>query len=94
MTTTTTTADKVSLGAKEKTEVGSPAIDKKGTTGPTLRRLLDYMAGGEARAKFIGGALVRVVALLGLTACDSPLCEGDFDGDGDVDGSDLALLHR
>jgi ATP-binding cassette subfamily B protein len=48
--------------------VGRKAIDKKSDTGVTLRRLLEYMAGGEARSRFIAGALVRVVALLSLTA--------------------------
>ena len=76
MTTATVGADKKSLGAKDKTEVGSPAIDKKGTTGATLRRLLGYMAGGEARGKFIGGVLVRVVALLGLTAMPFVIGQG------------------
>jgi ATP-binding cassette subfamily B protein len=76
MTTAKATADKKSLGAKEKTDSGSPAIDKKGTTGATLRRLLEYMAGGEARGKFIGGVLVRVVALLGLTVMPFVIGQG------------------
>ena len=76
MTTATATADKKSLGTKEKIKGGSPAIDKKGHTGATLKRLLDYMTSGEARPKFIGGILVRVVALLGLTAMPFVIGQG------------------
>jgi len=68
MTTATATANGKALGANKKTESRRAAIDKKGTSGVTLRRLLAYMAGGEARGRFIAGILVRVVALLGLTA--------------------------
>jgi ATP-binding cassette subfamily B protein len=66
MTTATATADRKSLGAKEK--VGRRAIEKKSDTGATLRRLLEYMVGGDAQGRFIAGTLIRVVALLGLTA--------------------------
>ncbi len=76
MTTATATADRKSLGAKEKTKDNSAAIKKKSQTGATLRRLLEYMAGGEARGKFIGGILVRVVALLGLTAMPFVIGQG------------------
>ncbi len=76
MTTATATADKKSLGTKETIKGGSPAIDKKGHTSATLKRLLDYMTSGEARPKFIGGILVRVVALLGLTAMPFVIGQG------------------
>ena len=76
MTTATATADSKSVGTKEKARTSSPAIKKKSTTGPTLRRLLEYMAGGEARGKFVGGILVRVVALLGLTAMPFVIGQG------------------
>jgi ATP-binding cassette subfamily B protein len=56
--------------------VGTKAIDKKSDTGANLRRLLEYMAGGEARGRFIAGVLVRVVALLGLTAMPYLIGEG------------------
>ncbi len=59
MTTATATAGKKPIGAKEET---------KDNSGATLQQLLEYMAGGEARGKFIGGILIRVVALLGLMA--------------------------
>ena len=75
MTTATVRADSKSLGAKDK-RIGERAIDKKSTTGPTLRRLIEYMAGGQARGKFIGGILVRVVALLGLTAVPFVIGQG------------------
>jgi ATP-binding cassette subfamily B protein len=74
MTAATATAGEKSLGAKE--EVGTKAIYKKSDTGANLRRLLEYMAGGEARGRFIAGALVRVVALLGLTAIPFLIGEG------------------
>ncbi|MFN2160348.1 MAG: ABC transporter ATP-binding protein [Anaerolineales bacterium] len=44
------------------------AIDKKDDTGQILGRLLDYMAGGEARPKFISALVIRVFALVGLVA--------------------------
>jgi ABC-type multidrug transport system fused ATPase/permease subunit len=76
MTTTTATANDRTIGTKEKIKGSSPSIKKKSTTGPTLRRLLDYMAGGKARGKFIEGILVRVVALLGLTAMPFVIGQG------------------
>ncbi len=76
MTTATATADSKSIGTKEKTKGDGAVIKKKSTTGPTLRRLLEYMAGGNARRRFIGGTLVRVVALLGLTVMPFVIGQG------------------
>jgi ATP-binding cassette subfamily B protein len=44
------------------------SIDQPDQSRTTLSRLLDYMVGGDQRAKFILGVITRVVALLGLTA--------------------------
>ena len=68
MTAETATAGKRSVGAESKKKARMAAIDRKGNTGATLRRLLGYMVGGEARPRFVAGVLVRLVALMGLTA--------------------------
>jgi hypothetical protein len=43
MTTAAATAESKSIGTKEKNKDASAAIKKKSTTGPTLKRLLEYM---------------------------------------------------
>ncbi|MEA3334829.1 MAG: ABC transporter ATP-binding protein [Chloroflexota bacterium] len=65
---TASVAAKKTLALNEGREAESPgrAIDQKGSTGATLKRLLEYMVGGKARRKFITGIILRVVALLGL----------------------------
>ena len=62
------------LGAEE--HGSTKAIDKKSDTGQNLKRLIEYMAGGEARGRFIVGVLIRLVALLGLTAMPYLIGEG------------------
>jgi ATP-binding cassette subfamily B protein len=42
------------------------AIDKKSTTGPTLRRLTSNMSGGENKGKFVLGVILRLIALTAL----------------------------
>ncbi len=44
------------------------AIDKPDDTYQIIARLFDYMAGGDKRSKFIQALIVRVIALIGLTA--------------------------
>jgi len=44
------------------------AIDKPDDTFQIIARLFDYMAGGDKRSKFILALIIRVVALIGLTA--------------------------
>ena len=91
MTTATATADRKSVGTKAKNKDASAAIKKKSNTGPTLRRLLDYMVGGKARGKFTMGVLVRVVALLGLTAMPFVIGQGT-NVISDPDGTTAELL--
>ena len=76
MTTATATADRKSVGTRTKQKNASAAIKQKSNTGPTLKRLLGYMVGGKARDKFIVGILIRVVALLGLTAMPFVIGQG------------------
>jgi len=42
------------------------AIDKKGKTGPTLKRLTAKMASGDSRNRFILGTILRLLALAAL----------------------------
>ena len=44
------------------------AIEKPDDTGQIVRRLMGYMAGDEARSRFIRAMVIRVVALAGLSA--------------------------
>ena len=44
----------------------TPAVEKKDDTGKILGRLVGYMAGGEARGRFIIALILRVVGLIGL----------------------------
>ncbi len=44
------------------------AIDKPDDTFPIISRLFDYMAGKGERSKFILALIVRLIALIGLTA--------------------------
>jgi ABC-type multidrug transport system fused ATPase/permease subunit len=90
MTAATTTA-RSKRKARENQRARRAAVDEKGQTSATLRRLLDYMAGGEARPKFTGGIFVRLVALLGLTAM--PFIIGQATNIiSDPDGSTAELL--
>jgi len=63
---TTTTAERKSLKTREKT--AGKFIEKPDDSGRVLRRLMFYMAGEEARPKFIGALILRILALCGLTA--------------------------
>jgi ABC-type multidrug transport system fused ATPase/permease subunit len=63
---TTASAERKSLKAREK--VAGKSIERPDDSGQILRRLMFYMAGEEARPKFIGAMILRVVALCGLTA--------------------------
>ena len=62
---TATTAAKRKI-AKSKDGKAEKAIDKKGTTAATLKRLTSNMATGENTSKFVLGIIFRVVALLAL----------------------------
>jgi ATP-binding cassette subfamily B protein len=63
---TTATLDKK---AADQVDKGSAsAIDKPDDTRQILSQLLNYMAGGDKRSKFIQAMVVRVVALTGLIA--------------------------
>jgi hypothetical protein len=44
----------------------TPAVKKKDDTGKILGRLVSYMAGGDARGRFIVALIVRVIGLIGL----------------------------
>ena len=44
----------------------TPAVKKKDDTGKILGRLVNYMAGGDARGRFIVALIVRVIGLIGL----------------------------
>jgi ATP-binding cassette subfamily B protein len=44
----------------------TPAVEKKDDTGKILGRLVGYMAGGEARGRFIIALILRVLGLIGL----------------------------
>lgn len=63
---TTATLDKKSSDQEHKGSVKS--IDKPDDTIQIISRLLDYMAGGDKQAKFILALIVRVIALVCLTA--------------------------
>jgi hypothetical protein len=63
MTAATTAKRTIEKNKELKSE---KAIDKKGTTGPTLRRLTGKMAGGEGKGKFILGLILRLIALIAL----------------------------
>ncbi|MGB7115653.1 MAG: ABC transporter ATP-binding protein, partial [Anaerolineales bacterium] len=63
---TTATLDKKSSDQEHKGSVKS--IDKPDDTIQIISRLMDYMAGGDKRAKFIRALIVRVIALVCLTA--------------------------
>ncbi len=63
MTATTATAK-----SKERVEARpEKAIRKPDDTGQIVRRLLGYMAGGEARTRFILAMALRILALMGLS---------------------------
>ncbi len=49
-------------------EKSGKAIDKPDDTFPIIARLFEYMAGEDERSKFILALIVRVIALIGLTA--------------------------
>jgi len=63
---TTATAERKSLKVREKT--AGKSIEQPDDSGKILRRLMFYMAGEDARPKFIGALILRVFALCGLTA--------------------------
>ncbi len=63
---TTATLDKKSTDSINEQSV--KAIDKPDDTGKIIARLFNYMAGEDKRSKFILALIVRVIALLGLTA--------------------------
>jgi ATP-binding cassette subfamily B protein len=63
---TTATLDKKSSDRANERAV--KAIDKPDDTFPIIGRLFDYMAGGDKRAKFALALVVRVIALICLTA--------------------------
>jgi ATP-binding cassette subfamily B protein len=44
----------------------TPAVEKKDDTGKIFGRLVGYMAGGDARGRFIIGLILRVLGLIGL----------------------------
>jgi ABC-type multidrug transport system fused ATPase/permease subunit len=63
MTVAMETQDTLEVNEGRKAE---KAIDKKGTTGPTLKRLTAKMASGDSRNKFIVGTILRLLALAAL----------------------------
>jgi ATP-binding cassette subfamily B protein len=63
---TTATLEKKSSDRENKQAV--KAIDKPDETFQIIGRLFDYMAGGDKRSKFGLALIVRVIALIGLTA--------------------------
>ncbi len=63
---TTATAERKSFRAREKT--AGKSIEKPDDSLQILQRLMDYMAGEDARPRFIGALILRVIALCGLTA--------------------------
>ena len=63
---TTATLEKKSADRVETRTV--KGIDKPDDTVKIISQLLNYMAGGEKRARFILAVVVRVIALLGLIA--------------------------
>ena len=63
MTVATATNGTVS---KKKESETKKAIDKKGATGATLKRLTANMTSGENTGRFVLGIILRVVALLAL----------------------------
>jgi len=63
---TTATLEKKSSDRVNEQAVKS--IDKPDDTYQIIARLFDYMAGGDKRSKFIQALIVRVIALIGLTA--------------------------
>jgi ATP-binding cassette subfamily B protein len=63
---TTATLDKNTADQVDKRS--AQAIDKPDDTRQILSQLLDYMAGGDKRSKFILAMVVRVIALTGLIA--------------------------
>ena len=44
----------------------TPAVKKKDDTGKILGRMIDYMAGGMARGRFIIALILRILGLIGL----------------------------
>jgi len=63
MTTASEAVDTLAANEDRKVE---KANEKKGTTGPTLKRLTAKMASGESRGKFIQGTVLRLAALSAL----------------------------
>lgn len=63
---TTATLEKKSTDSVNEQSV--KAIDKPDDTYQIIARLFDYMAGEDERSKFILALIVRVIALIGLTA--------------------------
>ena len=63
---TTATLEKKSTNSAKEQSV--KAIDKPDDTFKIIGRLFDYMAGGKDRSRFILALIVRVVALICLTA--------------------------
>lgn len=63
---TTATLEKKSMSRAEKR--AARALEKRDDTLQIIYQLLDYMAGGEMRAKFFVAIIVRVIALGGLLA--------------------------
>jgi len=63
---TTATLEKKSANSANEQSV--KAIDKIDDTFKIIGRLFDYMAGGDERSRFILALIMRVIALMGLTA--------------------------
>jgi len=88
MTATTATAK-----SKERVEARpEKAIRKPDDTGQIVRRLLGYMAGGEARSRFILAMALRVLALMGLSML--PGLTGQAINVISVPGGSIAELNR
>ncbi len=87
---TTATLEKKSMSRAEKR--AARALEKKDDTLQIISQLLDYMAGGERRAKFIVAIIVRVIALGGLLAL--PFLTGEAINVLQEPGGNVAELQR
>lgn len=66
--TATTKTRALTLKERMETRKRVPATEKKDDTGLILRRLVNYMAGGESRTRFIVAMIVRIIAVAALVA--------------------------
>ena len=62
----TAATEALETAAESKESKSEKAIDKKGTTGATLKRLTVVMASGENKGKFVLGTILRLIALIAL----------------------------